>query len=891
MICEKKEMLIKKGLLRNQQPRFFMKKIVWQLIDELTALPAKNQEEIREVVDECLSQYRPEWYQLEAQLPAMQEQDRFLCGRFASWWMRDVRPLTSQCKRHVRWDAYGRNGIIDCMCQYRDGKIEAFLIRRKNFDSLSARSKKHPLEHDLDAICAMTFLCRNNCPQANVTIVFIEDNNDKEGKRDFIIEDGCPLASANVMRYRYSAFRDPDGNLNLEKLEEGYAEALSAQEKDSTPPYCGGCSLYELCKIKEFSSAYWESTLVDEKDASVAYRLPVFTPTQEKAIEEVQGPVILSCGPGSGKTAVLIGRTLHLMRKGVSPSSILLVTFTNKAAGEIRERISSYLNDGEQLPIISTLNALGYEILLHNTDSLGFVPKVATDMEKMQIAFNVLSQMPPIHGLNYSRVSGSGGLISRFVEMCGQYHLDPVRFEADYKDKVDKAAFVAAYEQYCAASESFIAFDDQIKICLELFEKHPNILSRYQRQYEYIMVDEFQDVNDACAEFVYQLAGKNRNLCVVGDDDQSIYAFNGGSNKHLVSFERHWNAKKIVIDENFRSTTEILSMASAVIEKSTEERIAKRLKASRSGEKPILMCDCTLLDLNAVIRQLKEKGVANNEIAIIATTNDALDSLHQALDYPTQIAKAYSCTDPVYGILRDVYVMYYEGLSSQLLYHMIATIAPKRAAEIEVRPGEKFLDAVNELCKNIHDRAHVLELDDEGDPAIATVQFLYQSFLILDAGTTSISAIRRILGLLNIENHIVLQEMSEAVAKDRSLSENKEMRRYLSSMLMFAQTSRMETKSANAIQLVTAHDSKGLEWRAVIIWGVEAFRVGGLKRMYTETDYIRYSETRRLLYVAMTRAKEYLYMMQTKPATGLNFVDELNRLVEGGNGNDTDFCG
>lgn len=875
MLCEKKESLIRKGLLRNQQPRVFMSN-VHKLIDLLVNSKTTT-EEIMKSVDKWIADYDPAWYQLEAQLPAMQEQDRFLYERFVNWWMRDVRPLAKSFKRYVRWEAFGRKGTIDCMCQYTDGRVEAFLIRRKNFEQVSARSRKNPMEFDMDAIGALCFLAKNGCEKGDVTLVFLEGDARNPA---FVVEDGQPKSNANVMRYRYLEFRNPDGSLSLEKLEKGYRVAEDALEKNAEPPYCAACSLYDMCKVKVFSEEYLQSTLTEKNAANSHYKLPTFTPIQKQAVAATEGPVILSCGPGSGKTAVLVGRTLHLLKNGVSPTAILLVTFTNKAAGELKERIASYLSDGGQLPIVSTLNALGYDILLRNAESLGFEPKVATDMEKMQIAMQVLSEMPPIRGLNYDRLSGRGGLIARFVEMCEQYHLDAERFENDpQRADIDLKAFAEAYERFSEATQNFITFDDQIQMCLKLFEDHPNILQRYQRQFEYIMVDEFQDVSGDCAKFVYLLAAKNRNLCVVGDDDQSIYAFNGGSNRYLLAFVREWGAKQIVIDENFRSTQEILSMADAVISKSTEERIAKKLTASRKGTHPIFQEGCTLLDLNSTIRQLQSKGLALNEIAIIARTNDALESLHQALEVPTQIAKAYSCADPIYGILRDIYSMYYHGLSAQLLYHMAVTIAPDQAFELPIDQGENFLTAMDRYCGGILDKNHVLELDGSEDPLITCVQVLYRSFWILDAGTTSISAIRRILGLMGLESHIILQDISEAVEKKAALQENAEMEKYLSSVLMFAQTSRMETKEADAVQLVTAHDSKGLEWRAVIIWEVESFRVHSRSRTYKESDYTLFSEYRRLLYVAMTRAKEYLYFMQTKPATGLNFIGELRSLT------------
>ena len=173
-----------------------------------------------------------------------------------------------------------------------------------------------------------------------------------------------------------------------------------------------------------------------------------------------------------------------------------------------------------------------------------------------------------------------------------------------------------------------------------------------------------------------------------------------------------------------------------------------------------------------------------------------------------------------------------------------------------------------------------MALDGSEDPLITCVQILYKSFMILDAGTTSISAIRRVLGIMGLGSHIVLQELSDVIDKNPALQENIELEKYLSSVLLFAQTSRMETKEADAVQLVTAHDSKGLEWRAIIIWQVEAFRVYSRSRTYKESDYTLFSEYRRLLYVAMTRAKEYLYLMQTAPASGLNFISELRNLAD-----------
>ena len=279
MLCEKKESLIRKGLLRNQQPRVFMsnaRKLIDLLVNSKTTT-----ENIMKSVDKWIADYDPAWYQLEAQLPAMQEQDRFLYERFVNWWMRDVRPLANSFKRYVRWEAFGRKGTIDCMCQYTDGRVEAFLIRRKNFEQVSARSRKNPMEFDMDAIGALCFLAKNGCEKGDVTLVFLEGDARNPA---FVVEDGQPKSNANVMRYRYLEFRNPDGSLSLEKLEKGYRVAEDALEKNAEPPYCAACSLYDMCKVKVFSEEYLQSTLTEKNAANSHYKLPTFTPIQKQAV-------------------------------------------------------------------------------------------------------------------------------------------------------------------------------------------------------------------------------------------------------------------------------------------------------------------------------------------------------------------------------------------------------------------------------------------------------------------------------------------------------------------------------------------------------------------------------------------------------------------------------
>ena len=208
-------------------------------------------------------------------------------------------------------------------------------------------------------------------------------------------------------------------------------------------------------------------------------------------------------------------------------------------------------------------------------------------MEKMQIAMQVLSEMPPIRGLNYDRLSGRGGLIARFVEMCEQYHLDAERFENDpQRADIDLKAFAEAYERFSEATQNFITFDDQIQMCLKLFEDHPNILQRYQRQFEYIMVDEYQDTNFAQDLSVSLLCNNEQRLCVVGDEGQSINSFRGAFIDNILTLgKRYPDLRTDKLEQNYRSTQNILNAANEVIANNTERKEKRLWTENEEGDK------------------------------------------------------------------------------------------------------------------------------------------------------------------------------------------------------------------------------------------------------------------------------------------------------------------
>ena len=882
--CPKRADLYAKGLAKNKRG-FVLEGTIIPGICRLFRERA-DMEEVKNFIDEQTASYKEGWFDMEAQLTVFRELDHFALWRFAQWWHKDIVPFLKDVRCHVKVE-YSKGDLestIPLIFMDENGRVEAFLIRQKNHDGRSGVSRRCPMDQDLEALLALWYLASNGCGKADLSTVYLFTDKDMAGEGGaFLIEEGRPKAQVNLQRYRYSELREKDGTLSLPKIEAAVSLALDIIEKNAKPPYCAECVFNSLCRITPFSPVYVESMMKEAQEGKV-YALPEFNEAQKEAVRCVNGPVALLCGPGSGKTSVMVGRAEYMINGcGISPDQMLMTSVTNQGVIEMRTRLETLLRDGSQLPEISTINALGYEILMSKASYLGYEPRLATQEELMHMAFGILSKLPPIAGLSYAKVYGMHGVVNRFLNICEAVHkrgFEAVENDSFYA-KLDKDAFRRAYDEFEAATESLITFDDQVALCVQLFKEHPNVLRGYQMHYKYIMVDEYQDITDDAAEFIRLLAGDDPNLCVAGDDDQSIYGFSGGTNRHLVGFgETYPQARVVILNDNYRSTRQIVGDALRIIDRSTEKRIKKDLIAHADGPAPAVIPEASVIDVASIIKKEHEAGVPYSQIAVLSRKNDSIEQLPAVLKCPSQIVKAYTSTDPVCGILHDVYQMYFDGVSDPAMYHLIATFDREAADRLDVKDG----GVVDAVCKAVghtdfSDAGYFRSLKDASDPVVMTAKFLASCFRILSVDTTSMATIRQILAGLGLSDHLIASELSEAVAKDKMLSDNRRMGEYLDDMVRFTQGGRLDTGVADAVQLATAHDAKGAEWEVVIIWKTEDFSINIRgRRVPSEEETAEYEEQRRLLYVAMTRAKKRLYMLQSKPANGMSFIEEISAL-------------
>ena len=341
---------------------------------------------------------------------------------------------------------------------------------------------------------------------------------------------------------------------------------------------------------------------------------------QLKAVNHIDGPMLVLAGAGSGKTKVLTNRIARLIEEGVSPSNILAITFTNKAAKEMKDRITRLVGVTAYNIQISTFHSLGLKILKENYSLLGYDKNftiidsddVLTIIKKIMKELNLSKDYYNPREIKNKISSAKNAIMS--VE-------DFSKVEFDHK-------VVEVYKIYTKKLKqgNSVDFDDLLILPIKLFKTYPNVLEEYQDRYKYILIDEYQDTNEAQYTFSKILASKYRNIFVVGDNDQAIYAFRGANYKNILNFEKDYpEAKSVVLEENYRSTKTILNAANDVI-KNNKERKSKNLWSNKPvGDKITYKLVGTEKEETSFvadeIKSLLEQGVKEEDIAVLYRTN------------------------------------------------------------------------------------------------------------------------------------------------------------------------------------------------------------------------------------------------------------------------------
>jgi len=531
---------------------------------------------------------------------------------------------------------------------------------------------------------------------------------------------------------------------------------------------------------------------------------------QSKAVNYGDGPLLVAAGAGSGKTRVLTSRLIKLLRAGVSPTKILAITFTNKAAKEMRNRVFSSLQSPASSLQISTFHSFGARILRkeakHWGRSAGFT--IYDDKDSLSLLKKV------IKNLNLSKDKQK---LSGF-----DYHISKAKSQMiNIDDELTKTIF-NDYEKALRQNNAF-DFDDLIEKPVRLFQEKPEILAKYQRRYQYVLVDEFQDTNTAQYLLIKLLAQKHRNLSVVGDDAQSIYGWRHADFRNILNFEKDWpNVQIILLEENYRSTANVIGAANQLIKHNQLQRPKDLWTKNPPGEK-IHIIASTAEDEEA--DQIVSKINEDAETAILYRTNAQSRAIEQAL------------------------------LQYQIAYRIFGGVKFYERKEI------KDMMAGLRLAANPQDGVSLDRIQKNFSKKKGG--YLIEELPRLAQKLTPVELINFIINNTNYVDYLErnfrnaderwenIKELINFAASAESLDELLEQ-----ASLVQAQDNEKGATSSH-VNLMTIHMAKGLEFNTVFVAGCTETILPHQRSLSTKEEL---EEERRLMYVAMTRARQRLFL-------------------------------
>ena len=600
---------------------------------------------------------------------------------------------------------------------------------------------------------------------------------------------------------------------------------------------------------------------------------------QKEAVLQTEGPLLLLAGAGAGKTRCLTHRIAYLIDEmGVKPWNILAITFTNKAAGEMRERVDSLVGFGADQVWVSTFHSLCVRILRRHIDRLGFDNGFTIyDADDQKSVMKGICKRMNLDTKMYKEKALLGVISSAKDEL-----ISVREYELDAAKDFGKVVYARVYREYqeTLQKNNALDFDDIIVKTVELFKNCPDVLDYYQERFQYVMVDEYQDTNTAQFELVKLLAGKYRNLCVVGDDDQSIYRFRGANIRNILDFENYFpEARVIKLEQNYRSTQSILDAANSVI-RNNRSRKEKALWTDRGTGNPIHFRQFDNAYEEAeyiaddVCRKVRKDGAQYKDCAVLYRTNAQARLLEERMimegvPYNVVGGTNFYARAEIKDILA--YLKTIDNGRDEVAVRRIINV-PKRG--IGAATVEKIEDYAQMRDIGLYD---AMEMADEimslgkASAKIRPFVQLIKSFRRASAEMTVAELIQEIV--VKIKYAEYLQDNDDESAEDRIANvdelitkavnyqethEEATLTEFLAEVALVADIDNVENDD-NRVLLMTLHSAKGLEFPNVYLAGLEDGLFPGPAALWTD-DPEDIEEERRLAYVGITRAMNDLTM-------------------------------
>ena len=602
---------------------------------------------------------------------------------------------------------------------------------------------------------------------------------------------------------------------------------------------------------------------------------------QAEAVQATEGPLLIMAGAGSGKTRVLTHRIAYLIdEKMINPWNILAITFTNKAAREMKERAAA-LNPATQDCLIATFHSMCVRILRREADHIGYNRNftIVDPGEQRTLMKRILKN------LNLDPKKWNERAILGTISNAKNDLIDEVAYANLAGDMYTEivAKCYTAYQKELRQSEA-MDFDDLIMLTLRLFDQNPDVLTYYQQRYQYIHVDEYQDTNHAQYQLVKLLASRFKNICVVGDADQSIYGWRGADMQNILDFEKDYpEAKVVLLEENYRSTKTILRAANEVIRNNRNRRPKNLWTQNEDGEEIVYYRandeQDEALFVARTIDQMSREGYSHKDFAVLYRTNAQSRTVEEALlksNIPYTMVggtKFYSRKE-----IRDVisYLNLIANPSDNISYERVVN-EPKRG----VGPGtvDKIRNfAATQEISLLDASANIMLSPVKGKAAQAVYEF---ANLILDlrdrlddySVTELVELVLKKTGYsaalaaqATLESQARIENIEEFLSVTKNFDENPDnpadesgldkLSRFLNDLALIADTDDGDQESSE-VTLMTLHAAKGLEFPVVFLVGMEE-NVFPLSRASEDEDELE--EERRLAYVGITRAEKVLYL-------------------------------
>ena len=601
-------------------------------------------------------------------------------------------------------------------------------------------------------------------------------------------------------------------------------------------------------------------------EVGVIMNLEYLNDRQKEAVLYGDGPLLILAGAGSGKTSVLTKRVAYLIKeRNVSPKNIVAITFTNKAAKEMKERIIKEVGKEGYDIQISTFHSFGLRIIKENYEKLGYEKNftIIDSDDSLTVVKKILKEM----GIDSTRFNPK--FIKNQISSCKNEMVTPEKYKNLVNDELSDITY-KVYKKYqdTLLRNNSLDFDDLLIKPIELFNKYKEVLENYQELFKYVFIDEYQDTNEAQYILSKMISAKYKNICVVGDDAQSIYSWRGANFKNILNFEKDYkNAKVILLEQNYRSTKTILNAANSVIKNNinkkdknlwTDNSIGEKIKYVRTNDEKDEASYVT-----REIRNLVNNGVSLDDIAVLYRTNAQSRTIEEGFlnsNIPYKIVGAFAFYSrkeikDLLAYLKLIYNTKDDVSLMRIINYPKRKIGAKTIENLSmdaVLNGTSMFDVISS-GKELEFKKLILEMKEKSE--VLSLTETIDMVLDLSGIKSELESEHTLEADIRLENLNEFKSITKTFEEESGIASLED---FLNEVSLVSDVNDQKNDNLPKVTLMTIHAVKGLEYKYVFVIGMEENIFPHVNSCEEDGGI---EEERRLCYVAITRAKEKLYLV------------------------------